>query len=137
MYTHSEQPNIPDRVVSALSYLSFGFIGFIWIIISVLTKTRLSVFMQFNIFQSIFLAIAFYLISMLLGFILNILSVIPLLNIIAAQIAFILNSPFIFGYSLIQFVIYLILFYLAFMAIIGRYGYLPFVSEIISHNVRR
>lgn len=137
MYNSSEQPNIPDRVISALSYLTLGFVGFIWIIISVLTKARLSTFVQYNIFQSIFLSIAFFLISMLLGFILNILSVIPLLNIIAAQIAFILNSPFIFGYSLIQFVIYLILFYLAFMAIIGRYGYLPFVSEIISHNVRR
>lgn len=137
MYTRSEQPNIPDRVISALSYLSMGFVGFVWIIISVLTKTRLSAFIQYNIFQSIFLSIAFFLISMLLGFVLNILSVIPLLNVVAAQIAFILNSPFILGYSLIQLVIYLILFYLAFMAIIGRYGYLPFVSEIISHNVRR
>lgn len=130
-----QEPFLIERIVASLSYLTMGMAGFIWLIISLFTKARLRAFLQYHIFQSIFLSLLFVVLSMLVGILSNILSFIPFINKIVAQITFLLNMPLIFEYSLIQTVIYLLLLYLAFTSFMGKYSYIPWVSDIIDQNV--
>lgn len=133
---YHEKPYMIERIVAGISYLTMGFAGFIWLIIGLIRKTQLTKFLQYHIFQSIFISIGYVLLCLILGFILNLLSMIPFLNIFAAQIALLFNAPIIFGYSIIQTAIYLLLFYLAITSFMGMYGRIPWVSDIIDQNIR-
>lgn len=132
-----EEPEFIEKIVAALSYLTMGMVGFVWLIIGLFTKARLKPFLQYHIFQSIFIALAFTIIAMLVGWLSNLLSIIPIINKFVAQITFLLNMPVIFGYSFIQAILYLFIFYLAIQAYRGKYSYIPWVSEIIDHNISR
>lgn len=125
-----------ERIIAGLSYLTMGFAGFVWLIIGLIRKTHLTKFLQYHIFQSIFISIGYVLLCLILGFILNLFSMIPFLNIFAAQIALLFNTPIIFGYSIIQTAIYILLFYLAITSFMGLYGRIPWVSNIIDQNIR-
>ena len=136
MHSDYEKPYMIERIVSGLTYPTMGMIGFIWLILGLITNAKLRTFTQYHIFQSIFLSIAYVILSLLIGVLSNILSVIPLINKLTAQIMFWLNMPVIFGYSLIQACIYTIIIYLAITAFMGKYSYLPWVSDIIKQNIR-
>lgn len=133
----NNKPYIIERIVAALSYPTMGLIGFVWLILGLFTNAKLRPFMQYHIFQSIFISIALILLNMLLGFVLNILSVVPFLNIIVLNIAMFLNAPLLFNLSLIQILVNGALLYLGITAFLGMYSYVPGVSEIIDQNVRR
>ncbi len=130
-----DTPYMIERIIAALTYLTMGMVGFIWLIIGLFTKARLKPFLQYHIFQSIFISLAFAVLSILVSWLSNILSFIPLINRIVAQITFLLNMPLIFDYSLLQSVIYLFLIYLAVTAFIGKFSYIPWVSDIIDQNI--
>ncbi len=132
-----EKPYMIERIVASLSYLTMGMVGFIWLIIGLFTNVRLKPFLQYHIFQSIFISLGFTVLSLFVSFVSNILSFIPLINKLTAQIAFLLNMPLIFNYSLIQAFIYLVLIYLAVTAFAGQFSYIPWVSDIIAQNTRR
>ena len=137
MSEYDAKPYMIERIVAALSYFTMGFAGFIWLILGLFTKARLRPFMQYHIFQSIFISIAYFLLATLLGFVLNILSFVPFINRIVAQLTFYLNAP-VFGlYSLIQTVIYAIIIYLAVTSFMGQYSRCPWISDIIDRNVGR
>lgn len=136
MRCENNTPYMIERIVSALTYPTMGMVGFIWLILGLITHAKLRPFTQYHIFQSIFLSIAYVIVSILLGVVSNILSVIPLINKLTAQIIFWLNVPAIFGYSLIQACIYSVIIYLAVTAFMGKYSYLPWVSDIIKQNIR-
>ncbi len=137
MYRNNSEPFLIERIVAALSYLTMGFAGFIWLILGLFTKANLRHFMQYHIFQSIFISIAFVLLSYIISFLSNILSVIPFINKIVAQLTFLLNMPVLYDFSIIQVIIYMFLIYLAATSFMGKYSYVPYVSEIIDQNVRR
>ena len=126
------KPFMIERIVSSLSYLTMGFVGFIYLMIGLITRAQLRPFTQYHIFQSIFLSIAFYLLNFICGFILNLLSYIPIINKIIAQLVFFLNAPLLLSYSLIQIAIYAVLIYL-----MVTYSRIPFVSDIIDQNIGR
>ena len=128
---------LSDRIIAALSYLTMGMAGFIWLIVALFTRARLRPFLLYHVIQSIFLSLAFPVLSMLVGFLSNILSFIPIINKIVAQITFLLNMPLFFDYSLIQTVIYAFLIYLAATSFMGKFSYVPWVSEIIDQNIGR
>ena len=134
--TQKYKPFMIERIVACLSYLTMGFAGFVWLIIGVIRRTSLTKFLQYHIFQSIFISIGYVLACMILGFLFNLLSAIPLVNIFVAQIALFFNSPVVFGYSIIQTAIYLLLFYLATTSLMGQFSRIPCVSDIIDQNVR-
>ena len=121
-----DTPYMIERIIAALTYLTMGMVGFIWLIAGLFTKARLKPFLQYHIFQSIFI-----------GWLSNLLSFIPIINRLVAQITFLLNMPLIFDYSLLQAVIYAILIYLAVTAFMGKYSYIPWVSDIIDQNISR
>ena len=133
----NNSPYMIERLVAGFSYLTMGMAGFIWLIISLFTKAALKPFLQYHIFQSIFISLAFAVISIFIGWLSNLFSLIPLINKLVAQINFLLNMPMFFGYSLIQTVIYIFLIYLATMAFAGKYSYIPWISDIIDQNVSR
>ncbi len=130
-----DTPYMIERIIAALTYLTMGMVGFIWLIIGLFTKARLKPFLQYHIFQSIFISLAFAVLSIFIGWLSNILSFIPIINRIVAQITFLLNMPLIFDYSLLQSVIYVLLIYLAITAFIGKFSYIPWVSDIIDQNI--
>lgn len=137
MSEYDAKPYMIERIVAALSYFTMGFAGFIWLILGLFTKARLRPFMQYHIFQSIFISIAYFLLATLLGFVLNILSFVPFINRIVAQLTFYLNAPVLGPYSLIQTVIYAIIIYLAVTSFMGQYSRFPWISDIIDRNVGR
>lgn len=103
----------------------------------VIHKSKIETFLQYHIFQSIFIALGFTVLSIFIGWLSNLLSFIPIINRLVAQITFLLNMPLIFDYSLLQAVIYAILIYLAVTAFMGKYSYIPWVSDIIDQNISR
>ena len=133
----NSEPYPIEKIVAGFSYLTMGMVGFIWLIIGLFTKARLRSFLQYHIFQSIFISLAFTVISLFISWLSNLLSIIPLINKIVAQITFLLNMPLIFNYSLIQAVVYGFVIYLAVTAFMGKYSYIPWVSDIIDQNVSR
>mgnify|MGYP001153853601 FL=1 len=132
-----EMPSMIERVVASLSYLTMGMAGFIWLIAGLFTNARLKPFLQYHIFQSIFISLGFTVLSLFIGFVSNILSFIPLINKLVAQIGFLFNMPILLGYSLIQIVIYTVLIYLAGTSFLGKYSYIPWISDIIGQNISR
>ena len=132
-----DTPYMIERIIAALTYLTMGMVGFIWLIAGVFTKARLKPFLQYHKFQSIFIALGFTVLSIFIGWLSNLLSFIPIINRLVAQITFLLNMPLIFDYSLLQAVIYAILIYLAVTAFMGKYSYIPWVSDIIDQNISR
>ncbi len=125
-----------ERIIAALSYITMGFAGFIWLLIGIFTKNNIRPFLKYHIFQSIFISIAFFLLGAFLGFLMNILSLIPFVNQLVLQITFFLNAPLLLGFSLLQIAVDIILIYLAFTSFQGQYSYLPWISEIIKANVK-
>ena len=133
----NSKPYLIERIVSGLSYPTMGLVGFVWLLLGLFTNAKLRPFVQYHIFQSIFISIALILLNMLLGFVLNILSAIPFLNIIVLNISMFLNAPILFNFSVIQLVVNIALLYLCISAFLGQYSYVPYISEIIEQNVRR
>ena len=131
------RPYMIERIVATLSYLSMGVVGFIWLILGLFTKASLRPFMQYHIFQSIFISIALYLIETLLRIIVGILVHIPVIGKIVMNLIVFLNSPIFLDYSLIQVIFVGLLAYLMLTSFLGMYSYLPFISDIIRQNVRR
>jgi len=131
-----DKPYFMEKLVSALSYLSMGFVGFIYIVIIVLTKRNLKPFLKYHIFQSIFISIGYYLLSVFVGLICNILLFIPFINKITTMLIYYLTIDVIFGFSVIGLCCYAVLFYLVITSFQGKYSYIPWVSDIIKTNVR-
>lgn len=139
MHSHSynnENPYLIERIVAGLTYPTMGMVGFIWLILGLITKARPRAFTLYHIYQSIFLSIAYVVIALLIGVAVNILSYIPIINKIVAQLIFWTNAPVLFGYSIIQTIVYAVIIYLAVFAFMGRYSYFPWVSDIIKENIR-
>ena len=130
-------PYLIERIIASLSYMTMGMVGFIWLIIGLFTKASLKPFLKYHIFQSIFISLGFAILSIFVGWVSNILSFIPFINKLVAQINFLLNMPLIFDYSILQTVIYVFLIYLAITSFAGKFSYIPWISDIIDQNVER
>lgn len=130
------EPLLIEKIIASLSYITFGFVGFFWLLLGLFTKNNLRPYLKYHIFQSIFISIAYFLLGAFLGLIMNILSLIPFVNQLVLQFTFYLNAPIIFGFSLIQTLVYAIVFYLVVTCLQGQYSYLPWISEIIKANVK-
>lgn len=130
----SSSPYLIERILAAATYLSAGFIGAVWLIIAAVTRKQVTGFVMYHIFQSIFLSIAYYLLTVFGGFLILITARIPLIN----QIPLMLNSPLpiFFSLSIIQIFTTFVLVYLVISSFLGLYSYIPWVSDIIKTNTR-
>jgi len=125
-------PTTGDRAISVLSYLSAGFVGFVWIILAHLSKKNLKPFVKFHVYQSIFISILLFIVTKLAAIIVGILSIIPIIGTIAINLVFFLaQMPLLFGYSLLNFIVLLITCYLIYTAIVGKISEIPWVSDTV------
>ena len=124
-----------ERIISALSYLTAGFAGFIWLIVASILKKHVTQFLLYHILQSIFLSIAYFLLATFAELIYVILYKIPLIN----AIPYFINMPlpFLFDLSVVQGITTAIILYLAITSAMGLYSYFPWVSDIININTGR
>lgn len=136
MQNQQTEPVLIEKIIAILSYLTFGLVGFFWLLLAFFTKNNLRPFLKYHIFQSIFISFLFYILSLFLGLIMNILCFIPIVNQIILQLTFYLNAPLLLGSSLIQLVIYAIIAYLVLTSAQGQFSYLPWVSDIIKYNIK-
>ena len=134
-----DSPYFIERIISALSYLSAGIMGGIWLIIAVILKKTVRPFLIYHIFQSIFLGLFCVLLKFFIGALLIILFKIPLINLLVSKIVYysITPLPFILNLSVIQVFTTSVLLYLVVTSFLGYYSYLPWISEIIHYNTRR
>ena len=135
----SKKPYAIVRILAALTYLSAGFVGVVWLIIAALAKKRVTSFLMYHIMQCIFLTIAYFLLTEFGKRIFFILYKIPLVNTLLSNIQYYLNllSSFAFGLTFFQLITTVILFYLTITSLMGYYSYLPWISDIISGQAGR
>lgn len=128
----SKQPYPIERILSAATYMTAGGVGFIWLIIAAFLKKHITPFLMYHIMQSIFISIAFFLITVVGELVFVVLYKIPVIN----AIPYLINMPlpFLFGLSIVQLLTTTIILYLAITAFMGYYSYLPWVSDIIKGN---
>ena len=103
--------------------------------IAALLKKRVTQFLMYHIMQSIFLSIAYFLLTQLCGLVYIILYRIPLIN----AIPYFINMPIpiVFGLSIVQVITTSVLLYLAITSFMGQYSYFPWVSDVINKNLGR
>lgn len=131
-----DNPYMIERIVSALSYITSGLVGFVWLLLGVFTKSNVRPFLKYHIFQSIFLAMAYILLTYLLGMLSSIINFIPVVRNVLSMLIFPLMIPLLFGFSIIQILIYTLIFYLVVTSLMGRYSYLPWISNLIKSYIR-
>lgn len=125
-----------DRIISVLSYVSAGWFGMIYFVILYFRKKMPSKFLRYNIFQSIFISLLFFVLSFGFGLLLKFLSYIPFLNYVVATITFQFNRPVFLQYSLIQVFIIGLTLYMSLICLRGRLPRVYWVSKIIDNSVR-
>ena len=102
MYKSQTPVSIGDRIISVISYVTAGWVGLIYMVILYFVRKPASLFLRYNIFQSIFISFFYFLLCMIFGFISNILLQIPLINALVSWFILLFNRPVIFEYSAIQ-----------------------------------
>ncbi len=138
MRSNGIRVQIMERIISMLSYITFGMAGVVWIIVCYITKNQMSGFCSYNVYQSIFFALFIYIFSLFCSIVSGLLSAVPFLgDLINKFTLFIAGTPVYFGYSLWGLLIFVIVCYLAIFSLFGRYPYLPFISDVIGSNFRR
>lgn len=121
-----------ERIIALLTYLTSGAIGVIWIILSAVTKKNLKPFIKYHAYQSVFLSIIIYLLLLVFGIITNIVGVIPFIgSFMRAIIFYFADMPVIMGLSIVNSIIVVLYTYLIGNAVLGRYSYVPFISDIV------
>lgn len=131
-------PSMVERLIAIANYITCGIVGFVWLILVALRRVKLSPFLQFHIFQTFFIVMLYWLLSVFISLITQILSFIPFINILVLKLLFYFNAPFIFGtYSIVSGSVLLIMIYLCLTTLQGQYSYLPIISDIIAQNIRR
>ena len=136
MYKSKTPVSIGDRIISVISYVTAGWVGLIYMVILYFMNKPASLFLRYNIFQSIFISFFYFLLCMIFGFISNILLQIPLINALVSWFILLFNRPVIFEYSAIQTLVMGLFIYMSVMALMGKMPRVYWVSKIIDKSVR-
>jgi len=138
MYKPYNVVTLWDRFVSVITYYTFGMAGLIWLIASILVfKKQITQFCAYHIYQSIFISILLAVISMALNFIFPLCINIPFIGkFIETIYYYIFHIPIFFTFSLFNFIVFIIITYLALGALLGKKTYFPFISDVIGGNFK-
>lgn len=129
-------PKLSERILAALTYLTGGTVGVVWLIVTSLRGNLPSTFGLYHIMQSIFICLCYVIVNWIFWTVMDLLAHIPFLNRLLRQIIYLFNNPLIFGYSVMQCVIYGTLIYLVVFSLMGLYAYVPFFSDVIKAHFR-
>lgn len=125
-------PSISDRILSIISYYTFGIFSIIWIVFANVTKKRISPFLYYNLFQSIIISVVLAFISLIYDIAINFMSTIPLIgNIARAFEQFFNKTPIFFTFTLSGFIVTIIISLLAIMCLFGKKPQIPLISNIV------
>ena len=133
----NESITLWDKAVAITSYYTFGLIGIIWLIASILIfKKNLNKFSLYHIYQSIFISVLLAVLSIGLGYFFQLTVKIPF---VGGGIEFVyrwlFDVPVFYTFSLFNFVVFVIITYLSIGALFGKKTYFPFISDVIKGNV--
>lgn len=125
-----------DKTVAITTYYAFGLTGIIWLIASMLIfKKNVISFTLYHIYQSIFISILLAVLSMVLNLVFQLTVKIPYIGDLIGHIyLWLFQVPVFFTFSLFNFVVFVIISYLALGALFGKRTYFPFISDIIRAN---
>ena len=127
--------SITDRVVSALAYFTCGIMSLIWIVFANVTKRKITPFLTFNLYQAIFLSVALAVISLIYSIAINIIAVVPFVNMLAKGFDMFFNqTPIYFGFTISGLIVSILLTYLALVSLLGKRPYVPLISDTINCN---
>ena len=133
---NNTMPKLSERILAALTYFTMGTVGIIWLIVTTVRGNMPSRFGLYHIMQAIFVGLCYVIVNWIFWTIMDLLAYIPFLNKILRQLIYLFNSPLVFGYSIMQCLIYGVLIYLIVFSFMGLYAYLPFFSDIIKAHFK-
>ena len=125
-----------EKIIAALTYLTSGFVGFFWLVLGFFLKLGVRPFLLYHIYQSIFLSVLIFIVSYGLNIILGFLSVIPFIGQLISTLVFLFTTSVVAGLSVLNIIALLVMVYLIITSLMGKYSYLPWVSNIIKANLR-
>ena len=136
-------PSMPEKVLSALAYFTFGSVGILLLIASAILKTNLKPFVKLNVYQSILLGSIFLLFLVtynLLSAILQFLQIIPWIgpfinSLFQFIIYYLMSFPLFLGLSFLTLLIIFILLYLSVITLLGKNPYIPYLSDYIKRYI--
>jgi len=132
---------LSEKILSVLSYMTFGIVGFFWLLLANWKKKKIKYFLNYHIYQSIFIAILLTLFNYIFALIFLICSKIPFIDTVSAQINYYLSVKIIsfFGFqsTIVYFAILLFKIYLITGVILGKCFYIPFVTKVINYMMRK
>ena len=126
-----------DRLVSGSTYLTGGFVGFIWLIGCAILKKETSRFLLFNIYQAICLSLFIYVINLLSVVIHDLLILVPGVRILVNSLWMFLYSPIFYNWSIVGLIVFIIYLYLMVVSLFGKIPYFPWISKIILYQIDR
>lgn len=130
-----------EKILSVLSYLTMGIVGLIWIIFANLSKQKVKYFLFYNIIQSIIISVFLAVFNISLDIILSLLAKIPYFDWIAAILNIFLTFEIIkifnMSFTVIGFIVILLIVYIIIGVLIGRIFYIPFLTNIIQKTVSK
>lgn len=133
------QISVGEKIIAILSYLTSGIVGFIWILIGFFARQSLKPFLKYHIFQSIFLAFLFFILGHVIQILCVMLSYVPYVNAVVGILNFVFNVSILnvgwYHLSIINFLCLIFLIYVCLSVCIGKYTYIPWVSNIIKYNI--
>ena len=129
-------PTWAERIISALSYLTAGWVGVIYYVYLYFAKKHSTNFLRFNVLQAIFIALLYFVLAMSLKLVCSILLHIPFIQLFVSEIQFLLNRSLIFGRSIIQLFILFLMIYLTCHCLMGKYPRIYKISKIIDMSCK-
>lgn len=135
--THkSNSITLVERLVCALTYFSFMFVGLVWLIFCKLTKRRIPSVVNFHIYQSCLISVILYLITLVCEISFGFMVGLPYIGgFVKKFLIFVAGTPIYFSFTLVHFIVFVIISYLAIFAFFGKYSYFPYVSDMVKSNL--
>jgi len=131
----------PEKTVAVLSYITFGIVGFFWLILANWKKRKIKYFLSYHIYQSIFISVLLTLLNYIFVILFGIFSKIPFLEMFSAIINYLFTVKIISVFGFQSTVVYLAIVilesYLIIGVLLGRNFYLPFVTKTVNYMMDR
>ena len=132
----TQLPDIKEKIGAAITYLTLGIWGLIWLLISNRNYFDQKDFIRFHCYQSIFVGLIYMFIpqgfAILFSLIVQIIGLIPGTLFVTDGIHVvhgILQS--VFHYGLLALIIYCVIF-----SLLGKYTNIPYVSQLVNRMLR-
>ncbi len=132
----TQMPNIKDKIGAAVTYLTLGIWGLIWLLISSRNYFDQKDFIRFHCYQSIFVGLLYMSIpqgfAILFSLIIQIIGLIPIVSPLTNGLHVahgVLQTAF--HYGLLALVIYCVVF-----SLFGKYTNIPYISQIANRMLR-